>query len=162
MAIGVFMPMGARGEAESELIDRAYGTIIGVGTGAVNLAAGFDGITNQPQADSVRFIGSSVTARYGKSYPLPIKVDYVVIFPPNNGNIGAYTNTSFTLYGKNSVPTSNTDGTALSSAIGDPKNGTPITIENTADKSSLFSNVWLSMSDSFGVRIAEMEIYGWG
>ena len=149
----------------ANLINPATGTPIGTLTGGGGLAAAFDGITNQPKAQSA-FLGTgaySSTQYIGKNYTGGAQaVSAATVFPPSDQGIATTTvliaaggsgyvvprmaNVTFNLRGKATAPASSSDGTLLGT-ISQVSPTTPVTIPSS-DQVTTWNYVWVEIIDS--------------
>jgi len=131
--------------AVETLIDRTTGTNIGNMTLGGGLAAVFDGTTNQTAAAGA---GISASPGYvGKTHAAGKAISKIIVHGSNNVgyvNTGTTTSVTITLYAKNGVPASATDGTSLGSitfnqSATNESAGRTIT---SSDQVTTYTNYW--------------------
>lgn len=148
----------------------------GVGAG---LAAAFDGITNQTAAASAALqqTASSMDAYVGLHFTSGTTLSSAVVYPSNDNGFGYYVTTSkqnfgsmtFKLRGKNSAPSSASDGTVLSATTtihNSHDTRSAITLVSN-DTTTTYTYVWVEMfqsgaSEPLTMLCAECQFTGGG
>lgn len=144
------------------LFDRTTGTNIGDLTATGGLAASFDG--NLSQSNGQCSVRSNLSNGYiGKNMGTAAPISKIIARSTNNIGFTNTGNITIQLYGKNSLPSSGTDGTLLgTNAIGSGgANSTDYTV-SSSDLTTAYQYVWAYITSSGGsadIYCAELSIY---
>lgn len=136
----------AGGGPVETLVDRTTGTNIGNMTLGGGRAAVFDGTTNQTAAAGA---GISASPGYvGKTHGAGKALSRVIVYGSNNVgfvNTGTTTSVTITLYAKNGVPASATDGTSLGAITFNQSatNESAGRTINSSDTTTTYTNYWV-------------------
>lgn len=150
------------GRTRFETFEANNGTNLGNMTSGGGLAVAFNG-SIEADAGSARLVGAN--GYVGKTYGGSKAINRAICKSPTDVNYCNVVSTvTLTLYGKNGVPSSGTDGTILGtvtgiSAVGSGGRTDTIT---SSDNNTTYTNVWVYVSSNSGagaVSIAELEIY---
>lgn len=161
MAGGMAGLMAGAGSVET-WIDPSGQTKIGTMTGSAGLAAIFDGTTNSASGSCGWLSGANGAA--GLQFGVGKKISKVELWGSNDQGY-VYTvnpSTTITMYGKNSAPSTWTDGTNIgSTTFTDSTNESAMRTITSTDTTTTYTYVWCYVSGG-GVNttiFAELKFY---
>ncbi len=136
------------------------GSTFGNMTGGGNLAAAFDGVTNQAFASSASYGGN--LGYVGKAFSSATSISQVIVYAPNDGNgfANAAASCTITVYGKNGVPASYSDGTPLGNT-GAFTDALGIGSKTITFAAASYTHFWAVINETgaSASRIAEVQYY---